>query len=133
MESVHDATGENERDRDDLHGREEDRPQIVQLKEDDLSEEQVMQKVKEDNEALESEFVCSNAKATSNSFAEKLIEEGKITFKKPTKRKTEEEESAEASDKKQSKQQKFEKKNPTAGTQNTRLLSFGEDEEEEED
>lgn len=70
-----DATGEHERDRDDLHGREEDRPQIVQLKKGDLSEAEVTDIVKKDNQELESGLLFLKKMDDQKSIIQKFSRE----------------------------------------------------------
>uniref|UniRef100_A0A8R1YH35 DUF4604 domain-containing protein n=1 Tax=Pristionchus pacificus TaxID=54126 RepID=A0A8R1YH35_PRIPA len=97
-----------------LHTREEERPQIVIVNaETDLGDDDV-------RKALE---------AQQRKEDQKKIEEGRITFKKPTKRvadgKTKEEEEAEE------KKRKIEKAKQPEKKIERNLLSFGDDEDDE--
>uniref|UniRef100_A0A1I7ZR08 DUF4604 domain-containing protein n=1 Tax=Steinernema glaseri TaxID=37863 RepID=A0A1I7ZR08_9BILA len=114
---------EDDREEDDiLQLKEEDRPQIVVLNpESDLTEKDF------DKEA----------KKRSEEEDKKLIEEGKITFKKPAPKRAakeddeEEKEEEEKTEKKKSKLEKAQKEEKLKV--NTNLLSFGDEEEEDDE
>jgi len=117
--------------------REEDKPQVVVLENSDISKEELdkeVAKIKEEEDRkfltfyLILKYLClldSSVIFYINLYTNlgKLIEEGKITFKKPIKRKAGEEEKVEE------KKSKEESKPPPKKT-DSRLLSFVEDEDE---
>ncbi|EFO89078.1 hypothetical protein CRE_14264 [Caenorhabditis remanei] len=91
--------------------KEEDRPQVVVLNEEtDLTKEEMVKELDAKKKVEE----------------DKLIAEGKITFKKPVKRTTDGDSVDEEAEKKK-------KKSTPTPTVKKGLLSFGDDDEEEED
>lgn len=98
--------------------REDEMPQVVQLKKGDLSAEEVMG--------------IKNEKATSKTD-EQPPADGKIVFKKPVKRSSDKFEGITASSSKKKKSGDAEKKELKAGVKvkNNSLLSFGGDDDED--
>ncbi|XP_056617907.1 uncharacterized protein KIAA1143 homolog [Triplophysa dalaica] len=99
--------------------REDEMPQVVQLKKGDLSAEEVIK--------------ISSEKATSNADEEPPAD-GKIVFKKPVKRSSDKFEGITASSSKKKKSGDVEKKELKAvvKVKNNSLLSFGGDEDDED-
>ncbi|KAL3123654.1 hypothetical protein niasHT_005682 [Heterodera trifolii] len=94
--------------------REEERPQVVVLDpRTDLSAEELQKEIEKGNEEED----------------KRKIMEGKIVFRKPEKRKTENESGKEGSKEEEEKKRAKKEEKPTQKEQNRRLLSFGEEDE----
>ncbi|XP_064640435.1 uncharacterized protein KIAA1143 homolog [Lineus longissimus] len=106
---------------------EDEKPQIVVLKKGDMTAEEV-EKMEKEEEKEGNSFEIDVGLEEPNDAPK----DGKITFKKPTKRSSDESSDLVTSSFKKKKEEKTKEQNTSKATKNSSLLSFGDDEEEED-
>ncbi|XP_063677751.1 uncharacterized protein KIAA1143 homolog [Bolinopsis microptera] len=127
---IKDKHGDLDDDGKELKDRDDERPQVVQLSQNDMTAEEAKQHWDKEEASGKKTDDLSEGKEQEEEIEEPW--DGKFKFRKSTKRPSTELD-FNVSKKKKSADRKKEKKEKKKGVKNKMLLSFGDDEEEEEE